>query len=106
MEYTTILASKPGQPPPRMEKRANDVTYYQIDCGTIVNKDELIIDIKVDSTVLIVDEVRPKLGRFIVFRLAGVAHNLPYADYVISFLVRTTFNNQLEVPVSVRVYSS
>ena len=108
MDYITVAAPKPGQVIPRIDKRTADIRIFQIDCQPLLGDNELITGNIVPTVpeVLKVDEILPKLGRYIVFKLSGGQTDLPYADYTLSFLVVTTYDNQISVPVLVRVYST
>jgi hypothetical protein len=107
MEYTTIPASKPGAPTPKIEKRTRDSKIFLVDCQALLCTNELIYgEVEVSNTTLSITEVQTRQGKFIKFRVSEGPTNVPYADYLINFTVKTSTKNELTVPVSIRVFSS
>jgi hypothetical protein len=107
MEYTTVLASKPGVVAPRIEKRTADSKIFLIDCQPLLCTNELVFGSVLNNTTpLTLSEVRTSQGKYIKFRVSGGPTNVPYTDYLINFTVNTIMKNILTVPVSIRVHSS
>ena len=106
MEYTTIVATKPGTPPPKVEKRTEDFKVFQIDCSPLLNTNEVIHGkVTVNSPSLLIKNARPILGKYVRFKAEGGPTDIPYTDYLISFIVNTSVGSELSVPLSVRVYN-
>lgn len=107
MEYTTVIASKPGVAAPRIEKRTSDSKIFLIDCSPLLCTNELVLgNIASNNTALDITEPKTSQGKYIKFRVSGGPTNVPYTDYLINFSVGTTMTNVLTVPVSIRVYSN
>ena len=107
MEYTTILASKPGTPVPKLDKRTDDNKIFMIDCLPILCDKELVRGIVLNGTTpLTITELYAKEGRYIKFRVGGGPTTVPYTDYLINFTVRTSKTNDITVPVTIRVFSN
>jgi hypothetical protein len=106
MEYTTLVATKPGQPPVRAEKRTEDKKIFYIDFTPLLNDNELVYgEVSVSNTGLLLEQVQAKQGKYISFKAIGGPSDVPYADYIISFSVKTSALNELSVPIIIRVYS-
>jgi hypothetical protein len=106
MDYTTVLATKPGTPTVKVEKRTADNKVFQIDCSPLLSNNELVHgEVIVNSPILNITNVSPKLGKYIRFRAEGGPVDVPYADYLVSFLVQTSTNSELSIPINIRVYS-
>jgi hypothetical protein len=106
MDYSTVIATKPGVPPPKVEKRTGDNKVFQIDCTVLLSPNEVIHGaVEVLGTGLTITDASPKLGKYVRFKAEGGPTDIPYADYLISFLVNTSNNSELIVPVSIRSYS-
>jgi hypothetical protein len=106
MDYTTIIATKPGTSPPKAEKRTDDSKIFQIDCTPLLNDNELIHGkVTVNSPVLVIKNAMPKLGKYVRFKAEGGPVDIPYSDYLISFIVNTSIGSELSIPISIRVYS-
>ena len=107
MDYTTVIASKPGVPAPKIDKRTADSKIFLIDCLPLLCTNEIIFgEVLNDTTPLEISDVKTSQGKYIKFRVSGGPNDVPYADYLINFSVNTTMTNRLTVPVSVRVYSN
>jgi len=103
----TVLVSKPGTPPPKVEKRTADMSVFQIDCFSILNTNEIIHGtVEINSPVLNVTDAKAKLGRYVRFKVEGGPKDVPYSDYLISFVVNTSVGSKLSIPINVRVYST
>lgn len=106
MEFLTVVATKPGSPPVKLEKRTGDSKVFQVDCTPLLSNNEVIHgSVTVDSSTLIITEAAPKLGKYIRFKATGGPSDIPHADYTVSFTVHTSNNSELIVPVNIRVYS-
>lgn len=108
MTYLTVTASKPGVLPPKIEKRTHDSIVMQVDVSSILNANEVIHGdvLAVYPSDLVITEKRPVLGKFIRFRVEGGPINVPYTDYTIKFSVKTSNGNGIQVPVTIRAYST
>lgn len=107
MDHTTILASKPGVSPPKLEKRTRDSKIFAVDCRGLLSTNEIIFgEVTFNQTTLSVTEVQSREGKFVKFRVSEGPMNVPYADYLINFVVNTSLKNELTIPVSIRVYSN
>jgi hypothetical protein len=105
--YISIVATKPGTPPPRVDKRTADSKIFQLDCTSLLSSaNELVYGkVSVKSPVLKITELEPKLGKYVRFRVEGGPLDIPYEDYLIIFTVHTSSNNDLSVPITIRAYS-
>lgn len=108
MAYLTVTASKPGVSPPKVEKRTSDSIVMQVDVSSILNTNEVIHGevVAVHPSDLVISEKKPVLGKFIRFRVEGGPINVPYTDYTIKFSVKTSNSNLLQIPVTIRAYST
>lgn len=107
MNYITVNSSKPGTPPPKLEKRTNDSRIYWLDCSAMLAQGELItgvIEYKC-SDELIINEYRTKKGRYVQFRISGGPTDMPFIEYPVRFSVSTTAGNIISVPLTLKVYS-
>jgi len=103
-----ILASKPGQPSPKIEKRADDVRVVQIDCKELLEPNELIyskINIK-GADNIIIDNVRTKQGKYLFFRASAGGSALVHTDHKLVFNISTSLGSTISVPVLLRVFQS
>lgn len=107
MNYTTIKASKPGQPVPKLEKRTSDSKIFWVDCSDLLNLGEMIYGepVVTNQPEIQVTERTTKLGKYIQFRATGGSTDMPFMDYQLKFLVNTTLNNTLSVPITLKVFS-
>ena len=107
MNYTTVKASKPGQPLPKLEKRTSDSKIFQIDCTELLALGELIFGEPTVKPVqdLEITEVVTRQGKYIQFRASKGPVNMPFVEYQVKFVVATTAQNSISVPVIVKVYS-
>jgi hypothetical protein len=106
MDYTTILATKPGQAPAKAEKRTGDSKMFAIAVAPLLTDKEVIYGTPTFSapSPLLVSDVRTKGGKFIIFRAQGGPTGIPYSDYLVSFSVTTSSGSVISVPVTVRAY--
>lgn len=103
-----VLASKPGTPPAKIEKRTGDSIICYIDCQPLLSDKEIVYGKPLNSaSELDISEVKVSSGKLVHFRISGgPTARVPYTDYSIIFTVNTTFKNVLTVPVTIRVYSN
>lgn len=102
-----LSASKPGNSPPRADKRTGDSLQIKIDCSILLSDKELLYGIpSLNSSDLVITEVKTSLGKYIQFRVSGGPTKVPYTDYSIIFSVNTIYNNVLTVPITIRAYSN
>ena len=108
ISYITVIATKPGTQPPRVEKRTEDSRVFQLDCLPILADGEIIYGkVKASSPGLKVSELKSKLGKYVRFRVEGGPDvTIPHEDYMVVFKVQTSSDNELAVPVIVRAYST
>lgn len=107
MNYITLSASKPGVPAPKLEKRTSDTRTYRIDCGPLLAPGEMIsgnITHK-SNPELVITEARTRQGRYLQFKVSGGPQTMPFVEYPVRFNVDTTADNNISVPVSIKVYS-
>lgn len=106
MNYTTVKATKPGQAPAKLEKRTGDSKIFLLDCTDLLSQGEMVFGIpSVTVKDLSVTELRTRQGRYIQFRCSGGPTGLPFMDYQLKFVVTTTLDNTLSVPLTLKVYS-
>ena len=104
--YISIIATKPGNAPPKIEKRTADSRVFELECTPLLSNNELVYgEVRVDSPVLKITELKPKLGKYVRFRVEGGPTDIPHEDYKITFMIQTSSGNELSVPVTIRVYS-
>lgn len=102
-----ILATKPGSPPAKVEKRTYDSRVYSVDCDPLLSKGEVIFgapDYNSKAPLEITD-ARTKGGRYLEFRATGGPTNVPFVDTTISFELKTSNASTIVVPVTIRTYS-
>lgn len=107
MNYTTLPASKPGAPAPKLEKRTSDSKTYRIDCAPLLAPGEMIsgnITHK-SNPELNITEARTRQGRYLQFKVSGGPETMPFVEYPVRFNVDTSADNNISVPVSIKVYS-
>lgn len=103
-----IVASKPGQPPVRLEKRTGDIYMVELDCSALISSKETIfgkIGISTNNSNITIPEAKTQQGNHIKFLVSGGPVNIPYADTLATFLVKTNKGSTLSIPVSIRCYS-
>lgn len=108
MEHQTVPASKPGQPPVRIDKRTLDSKFFLVDLSPLLaNKEEVYgaAIAHVPPGNLVVDSSVAKNKKFLLVKLSGGPVNIPYEDYATQFQVKTTSGSTIAVPVLIRVYS-
>lgn len=106
MNYTTVKATKPGSPPAKLEKRTGDSKIFLLDCGDLLSQGEMVMGVPTAAVKdLVISEVRTRQGRYVQFRAAGGPVGMPFVDYHIKFVVATTLDNTLSVPVVLKVYA-
>jgi hypothetical protein len=49
-------------------------------------------------------EIRSRQGKNIEFRVTGGPVGGKFTDYLVKFLVNTTFNNVLTIPINIRIF--
>lgn len=108
MDHSTVAASKPGTPVPKIEKRTKDSKIFAIDCTSLLSPNEIIFgEVKHNEvSTIVLSEVQSKQGKYVQFRVSEGPVNVPHTDYLINFTVVTSFKNELTVPVSIRVFSN
>ena len=107
MNYTTLPASKPGVAAPKLEKRTSDSRTYRIDCAALLAPGEMITGeiTHKSNPELVVSEARTRQGRYLQFKLSGGPTTMPFVEYPVRFNVDTTAENNISVPVAIKVYS-
>lgn len=102
-----ILAGKPGQPGPRVEKRAPDIKFVQVDCSGLLQPNELIYgEVQYSGNdALVITEARTKTGKYIQFKCSEGGPASGSADYRVVFLVKTSFGSTISVLVTIRVFA-
>jgi hypothetical protein len=110
VSYIVVTATKPGTPPPKVEKRTDDSRVFQIDCQPILADGEIIYgkvkEVKSTNSVIKVSELKSKLGHLVRFRVEGGPDTtLPHEEYLIVLKVSTSSGNELAIPVTVKAYS-
>jgi len=104
--YITILATKPGTPPPRVDKRTEDSRVFQLECTPLLSNNELVYgEVRAISPVLKITELKPKLGKYVRFRVEGGPKDIPHEDFLVNFIIQTSSGNELSVPITIRAYS-
>jgi len=109
MDYHTLPASKPGQPPVRVEKRTLDNKFFQIDLTPILASKEGVYgtaNIVAPPGNIVVESAVARQQKFLLIKLSGGPTNIPYEDVQLQFQVNTTSGNLISVPVLVRAYST
>lgn len=107
MNYVTIAASKPGTPPPKLEKRTSDVRTYLIDCSALLAPGEMVLGeivYKCNAELQVLSS-RTRQGRYIQVKLGGGPTTMPFVEYPVRFNVNTTADNVVSVPLVVKAYS-
>lgn len=107
MNYTTISASKPGTPPPKIEKRTSDIRTYLIDCSALLAPGEMVmgeVSCKCNQELEVLSS-RTRSGRYLQVKLSGGPATMPFVEYPVRFNVATTADNVVSVPLVIKVYS-
>lgn len=101
-----ITATLPGQPFPRIDKRASDTVTYLIDCLPLLNKHELVASaIAVSSPEITISNIRTRKGTGVELRIANAAiTSAAYIDFTVNLVLQTTMNNSRTTSFIVRVY--
>lgn len=100
------IASLPGQPAPRIAKRAADARLYTIDCSPLLKQLELLTGVvSAESAGLDVSAARTRQGLRVEMLIAGgsVPTSMPHKDYDVSVVVDTQ-RGRIAVQFEVRVY--
>lgn len=100
------IASLPGQPAPRIAKRAADARLYTIDCFPLLKEHELLSAVvSAESAGLTVSDARTRQGRFVEVRVAGgpTPPVIPHKDFDVTIVVDTQ-RGRIAVQFEVRVY--
>lgn len=108
MEHQIVQATKPGQPPLKLEKRTHDAKFFQIDLTNLLAAKEDVYGIATvnnPNELLTVESAQARQKKFLLIKLAGGPTGVPYEDYQLHFEVNTTSGSVISVSVSVRVYS-
>ena len=97
----------PGQPFPRVDKRAAEIVTYLVDCKVLLDKNELIVSAEVLDTPsgVSVSNIRTRKGTGVEIKVTNVPiTTAAYIDYTINLLLRTSMNNTRLASFIVRVY--
>jgi hypothetical protein len=104
-----LQASKPGQPPVRVEKRSKDSSYIEIDCKSILpdtkhafyGHPEVVCP---PSHPLTIKECKVKMNT-LTFVIEGGPETASSAEYVVHFMLNCTNGGKYSVPVAFKCYS-
>lgn len=103
-----IIASKPGQAPVRLEKRTGDIYVVELDCLSLLSQKEVLfgkVIVSTSNSNISIPEAKTQQGNSVKFLVSGGPVNVPYADTLAVFLVKTSRGSTLSIPVSIRCYS-
>lgn len=105
--YITVVATKPGSPPPKVEKRTGDSRLFLIDCSPLLTQNELISEKPTASVpiALTITDIVSRGGKSVLFRIEGGPTTTPSVEYPMVIRIRTSFSNIIEVPITIKVYS-
>ena len=102
-----IEVKLPGQPFPRVDKRAAEIVTYLVDCSVLLDKNELIVSAEVldPPAGTTISNVRTRKGKNVEIKIATVpVTTAAYIDNTINLLLRTSMDNTRLASFIVRVY--
>ena len=102
-----VNVNPPGAAIPKLEKAAIEQILYNLDCSSLLDKNELISSAEYLGTHdnLIVSGIRPRLGKSIEIKISNKPFtSSSYLDFPISILFNTTLGNQKLAQFQLRVY--
>lgn len=101
-----ITATLPGQPFPRIDKRAADTVTYLVDCSPLLNKHELVVSAASSSTAgITISNIRTRKGTGVELRVANTPiTNAAYVDFTVNLVLQTSMDNSRTTSFVVRVY--
>lgn len=100
------IATQPGKPVPRIDKRLADDRVYSIDCTLLLRADELLTQVtSAEGAGLELSGARTRQGKAMEIRIAGgaVPPNMPYKDHAVAATLKTT-RGSIGIAFDVRVY--
>lgn len=100
-----IKAKPPGQPIPRIDKRAIESILYSIDLTELLQQGELAIGVEPSQNTLDLTDFKIRLGKTIEVRVPPSTTNTSqYLDYTISILFKTSIDNIRSAVFQLRVH--
>lgn len=103
-----LLATKPGQPPCKLEKRTNDSLYVEIDCSPLLpDKQGFFGNVEVvmpASTPLTITKSVAKQLKLLSFTVSGGPVQTQQAEYLVHFKLKCTDTSVVSVPVLIKCY--
>ena len=102
-----IEVKPPGQPFPRVDKRAAEIVTYLVDCKVLLDKNELIVSAEVvdPPTGSTISNVRTRKGTSVEIKISNApVTTAAYIDTTINLLLRTSMDNTRLASFIVRVY--
>lgn len=100
-----IKAKPPGQPIPRIDKRAVETITYQLDLNDLLLPNELIAGIVSTEAKLEIPEVKPRQGKFIEIKVTpSSVVSSQYVDYPVTVLFSTNVGNTRAGVFTIRVH--
>lgn len=103
-----IKAKPPGQPVPRVDKRAVESIVYSVDISELLQPNELASTVESIDSKLETADLKIKHGKTVEVRVPAKNVDTPgspaFQDYTINVLVSTSLSNVRAVVFSIRVY--
>lgn len=97
----------PGQPFPRVDKRAAEVVTYLVDCKVLLDKNELVVSAEASDipTGVTLANIRTRKGTNVEVKAANAPiTTAAYIDYTINLTLRTSMSNIRLASFIIRAY--
>lgn len=97
----------PGQPFPRIDKRAGESVTYLLNCSVLLEKNELVVSATPEllPSGVAVSNIRTRKGTVVEVKVTNTPlTTAAYSDFTINLLLNTTFNNTRLATFVVRAY--